>query len=254
MRGLGILLLLFAGVQSARSQDYPRWFLDQEAVPCARTAVGYSPLWFHKDSSAVQAARNAHRNFVRQQESVVELGQAFWTTEIGNAWMGGDFKISIDSLSYLNAESDTDAAAFAFRSDFVMALCAGSECTVPDSLKEVVEMPDDEPDWVLAVPQSRSRFYSVGVAPRYFYEMSSWEAAERMALIGLAKAGGDSLAAIEKSAAGSGQEVLNEHVSVTIRDYEVVARWCDETNGVFYVLMSVEKDDVESEPVRTGPR
>ncbi len=252
MRALGIIIVLFAAVLQARSQDYPRWFLDQEAVPCARTAVGYSPLWFHKDSSAVQAARNAHTNLARQHESVVQLGQAFWTTEIGNAWMGGDFKISTDSLSCLNVESDTNAAAVAYRSDFAIALCAGSECTAPDSLKEVVRMPDDEPDWVLAVPQSRSRFYSVGVAPRYFYEMSSWEAAERMALIGLAKAGGDSLAAIEKSSPGSGQEVLNEHVSVTIRDYEVVARWCDETNGVFYVLTSVEKDNVQSEPVRTA--
>lgn len=166
--------------------------------------------------------------------------------------MGGDIKVSIDSLSYLNAESDTDAAAVAFRPDFVIALCGGGACTVPDSLKQITRMPVDEPEWVLETPQCSSRLFSVGVAPRYFYEMSSWEAAERMALTGLAKAGGDSLAAIEKSAAGSGQEILDEHVRVSIKDYQVMARWCDETNGVFYVLMSVEKDDVESEPVRTG--
>ena len=73
-----------------------------------------------------------------------------------------------------------------------------------------------------------------------------------MALLGLAKVGGDSLAAIEKSAAGSGQEVLNEHVWVVIRDYRVMARWCDEANGVFYVLVSVRKDGIESQPVQTG--
>jgi hypothetical protein len=75
-----------------------------------------------------------------------------------------------------------------------------------------------------------------------------------MALIGLAKAGGDSLAAIEKSAAGSGQEVLSEEATVAIHNYQVNARWCDEANGVFYVLMSAEKDDVKGSSVRNGTR
>ena len=249
-----MLMVLLVATLSAQPQSYPRWFLEQGTLLCKLSAAGYSPLWLSKDSSLAQAARDARGNLVRQRETVVELGQAFWTTEAGTSWMGGEFKLSIDSSAYLKSLRDASAVTVCFCSDFVIALASDGASELPDLMKETVRMPKDEPGWVRETPSDATRYYSVGVSPRYFYEMSSWMSAERMALIGLAKAGGDSLAAIEKSAAGSGQEVLSEEATVAIHYYQVNARWCDEANGVFYVLMSAEKDDVNGSSVRYGTR
>lgn len=246
MRGLGVLLILMGGVQIARSQYYPRWFLEQGAIECATTAVGYAVRGFYADSSVSQASLNARMNLARQQDATVEMKQAFWTTEIGTAWMGGDVRIAYDSLALSKARSDTGRAAFSVSPGYVVALASDGGCPIPDSLLEEVVMPPEEPSWVYGTPADRTLLYSLGAAPKYYYETSSWQSAERMALLGLAKAGGDSVAAIEKSAGGSGQEVLDESVSVRIGNYRVVARWYDSRNEIYYVLMSVKRDDMIS--------
>lgn len=245
MRGFGVLFCLCLCVQTGRSQLYPRWFLEQGALKCGMTAVGYANKGFYKDSSASQAAGNARRNLVRQRRSVVSGSQAFWATEAGTAWMGGDLKISADSSAPQQVAKDTGAAEVYFGENMVVSLYIEGDCELPDSMKEPVRVPAEEPAWVRGTLNEGLRIYSVGVAPRYFYESSSWEAAERMALLGLAKEGGDSVAAIEKTTTGSGQQVLNEHISVVLHDYEIIARWFDSNDQVFYVMMCVDKGNVE---------
>lgn len=246
MRGLVGLFCFLLCMQTGVSQTYPRWFMEQGTLGCSVTAVGYAAKGFYNDSSVAQAVRNAHRNLAMQRRAIVQGGQAFWTTEAGTAWMGSDLKISVDSSALQRASPDTSKADVFFASDFAMALATDGTCGVADSMKTPVKMSLEEPSWVHMMPRDARQIFSVGVAPRYYYEASSWKAAERMALVGLAREAGDSLAAIEKSAGRSGQEVLNEQVSVVLREYEVRARWYDRTNGVFYVLMSIDRSGVEA--------
>lgn len=246
MRGLWTGILMLACVQIAQPQSYPKWFLEQGKLECGATAVGYANRGFYVDSSASLAARNARRNMAMARSVVVAGGQAFWTTEAGTAWMGGDFKVKVDSSALQAVSSDTERADVFYGSDFVAALVTAEGCTIPDSMKQLTSMPSEEPSWLMNMPRDTWYLFCTGVSPKYYHEASSWETAERRAVVGLAKEAGDSLAAIEKSAAGSGQEVLDEQVSVVLHDCRVLARWCDRVNGIYYVLMSVRKADVET--------
>ena len=248
MRGMGVLLCLVVCMGTARSQSYPRWFLEQGSLRCGLTAVGYSNKGFYKDSSASQAARDARQNLARQRMTAVAGSQAFWTTEAGTAWMGGDLKVSVDSAALKTAATDTGKAEVYFGDEMIIALFTANGCDLPDSMKILQTMPAQEPSWVRGMLSTSSRIYAMGVAPQYFYESSSWEAAERMALLGLAREGGDSVIAMEKKAPGSGQQVLNEHVSVALRDFEIVARWFDARDQVFYVLMAADRRNIARYP------
>ncbi len=250
MRSLGVLLCLVACMGTARSQSYPRWFLEQGLLKCGLTAVGYSNKGFYKDSSASQAARDARQNLVRQRMTLVAGDQAFWTTEAGTAWMGGDLTVSVDSAALKTAAADTGKAEIYFGDDMIISLVTLSGCDLPDSMKELSGMPVEEPSWVRGMPSASSRIYSMGVAPRYFYESSSWEAAERMALLGLAREGGDSVIAMEKNVPGSGQQILNEHVSVALRNFGINARWFDARDQVFYVLMAADRRNIAEHPAK----
>lgn len=245
MRGFGVMFGLLVLAQAARPQTYPRWFLEQGSLGCGTTAVGYANRGFYVDSSASQAVYNARQNLARQRMAVVSGGQAFWATEAGTAWMGGDLNVAYDSSALRSVAADTGAAETYDTGRLILSFVSGGSVDLPDSMKAAVKMPDAEPAWVHTLRNDDSRMHSVGVAPEYFYETSSWAAAERMALLGLAREAGDSVAAIEKATVGSGQQVLSEEVSVVLRDYGIVARWFDEKNRVYYVLMAVEKNKFE---------
>ncbi len=245
MRGLGVLLCLLWFGQTVRAQSYPRWFLEQGGLGCGLTAVGYAATGYYEDSSASLDVRTAKQNLAREQMTVIAGGQSFWATEAGTAWMGSDFRIAVDSSALRNAVADTGNAELFFAGDMVLALVSRGKCDIPVSMNEPVSVSPKEPKWVHSSENNDRRIFAVGVAQKYFYESSSWEAAERMALVGLAKECGDSVIAIQKQVTGSGQQVLNEEISVTLRDYAVVARWYDAKNRVFYVLISVERRNIE---------
>ena len=248
MRGMGVLLCLVACLDTAESQTYPKWFLEQGKLRCGLTAVGYCNKGFYEDSSASQATRDARQNLARQSITVVAGSRAFWTTEAGTAWMGGDLAVSVDSAALKTAATDTGKAEIYFGDDMIISLVSSSVCELPDSMREMRTIPTEEPSWVRGILDTSSRIYSVGVAPRYFYELSSWEAAERMAMLGLAREGEDSVIAMEKNVPGSGQQVLNEHVSVALRNFSIVARWFDARNQVFYVLMATDRANIAKYP------
>lgn len=252
MRGFGVVFSLLVLVQSVRPQSYPRWFLEQGTLGCGMTAVGYSNRGFYIDSSASQAAYNGRQNLARQRMAVVSGGQAFWATEAGTAWMGGDIRVSYDSSALRRSSTDTAAPEIYDTGKIILSLVSSGALAVPDSMKEVMKMPAAEPSWIHALPNDGSWIHSIGVAPDYFYETSSWAAAERMALVGLAREAGDSVAAIEKTSTGSGQQVLSEQVSVVLHDYGIVARWFDPRNRVFYVLMAVKKGSFERHTSGSG--
>ncbi len=244
MRSIGVLIFLVLFSNAARPQLYPRWFLEQGSLECGLTAVGYSNKGFYEDSSASQTSRNARQNLARQRMTTVEGGQAFWATEAGTAWMGSDLRMSVDSAALKRAAADTGAAEVYIGAEMVISLVVSGNCAIPDSMKKLVPMGIEQPAWIHGTPSTNSCIFSLGVAPAYFYETSSWESAERMAIVGLAKEAGDSLIAMEKNVTGSGQAILNEQVSVVLRDFGVVARWFDARERIYYVLAAVDRKNI----------
>jgi hypothetical protein len=92
------------------------------------------------------------------------------------------------------------------------------------------------PEWTEHPPQEGGCSYAVGVAPAYYYEMSSWDEAERNARLNLARTIRIKVGAIQQMAVQD-QALQREQLSVVLRNAQTVARWVDPREGIYYVLV-----------------
>ncbi len=229
------LLLISAAV--CFGQQYPRWFLDPEALSCGSVAVGFSLSYFHTSSSDSIAFADACMNLSRLHYTELTGGEAYWTTEAGVYWMGNNFKEKTDSTYLRDMLSRAERLDSCTSGQMTIMLAADDGCRIPDSLRSLVECPEAQPDWVENIPQIPGYIYAEGVAPQYFYESSSWETAEERAMFNLARSVKLSVEALQKMNGSSGQEIRNEEISVALKDVRVARRWRDAVRGLCYVLV-----------------
>lgn len=234
MRAAAILLL--ANV-ACFAQAYPRWFLDPGDLQCGLTACGYARNYFHKKSSDSVAFVDGCQNITRDRYAKIEGGEAYWATEAGVYWMGNDLKEAIDSSFLRQSVSTCKKLAAYSDNEMTIVLVSESDCSLSPSMREIVKCPRDRPDWVDSFPQQSGFIYDEGVAPEYFYESSSWQSAERKARFNLARDLKSTVSALEKLNNSSGQAISNEDISAELRNIQVVRRWRDVRDGLYYVLV-----------------
>jgi len=237
MPPLIVLVVLLATGTNCLCQTYPRWFLDPVNVNCGPAAAGYVVPSFHKTSSDSEAYLKACENLTRHHEVELSGSESYWQTEAGVYWMDNTFTEKIDSAYYLDIVSRAKKLANRSSKNMTIVLASENDCSLPDSLQAVIQCPKKQPAWVETVPQSDKYIYAVGVAPEYFYETSSWESAEKKARFNLARDFKVTLKAMQKDESRSGQEIRTEDISVTISHSEVVYRWKNSKQGLYYVLM-----------------
>lgn len=238
-----IFLLVFSQlcVAPCFGQSYPGWFLNPSEIECEKIAVGFANPSFYPDSAASYAIRNGYENFVRQNRTEIKGGQAFWNTEAGMYWMGSSFTERFDSTRIDRAASSLLPVDTLATEHFVAVLLADPGCRLENQSgnhQSPVDLP--EPSWIEGPPRDRSYDYAVGLAPEYYYESSSWREAEMLARRNLARTVYTKMQVLQKIGA-QGQEILNEEVSVVLRNLEVVSRWRDSEDKIFYVLIRMPK-------------
>ena len=237
-----VLLSVGFVVQTSFAQTYPAWFLEQGTVCAGRVTVGYADPSYYPDSSISRAAKNARENFGRQLKTHVQGGQLFWATEGGTYWMGADFREQFDAAASESALSLLVPVDSLVNSSMTLVLLADRTCQIDRAALQRVALSGDAPRWTETLPQDGQYFYAVGVASEYYYEMSSWNAAERNARRNLARSVVVAVASLQKLSSREGQDIRREEVSVSLHHIEVVARWRDRTNGIFYVLLRAPKE------------
>ncbi len=230
-----ILAVFAAAAGVCNGQVYPSWFL--EPVNPGETASGYTQNFFLQSSSDSAAYLKACENLARQHYTEFRGGEAFWQTEAGVYWMGDNFSEELDSSYLGDLLSHAKKVAEYSNKDLTFVLVSKGDLTILDSMNSAVECSLKEPPWVEALPEDNSYVYAEGVAPKYFYESSSWDAAENKARFNLARNVKVKLETMQKVEDQSGQEIRNEEVSEMLHDIEVVHRWQDSTRGLFYVLV-----------------
>lgn len=151
--------------------------------------------------------------------------------------MGDNFTEKIDSMFLNNVFTNAKKVATYSTKNMTFVLAAEGDVAIPDSMRSIVKCGRREPGWVEAIPQGGGYVYAEGVAPQYFYESSSWEAAEKRARFNLARNIKVTLETMQKVNDQSGQEIRSEEVSEDLRDIEVVYRWRDAAYGLYYVLI-----------------
>lgn len=228
-------------VNAAYGQSYPNWFLNQGTITCGLAAVGYASPSFYRDSSISQAAQNAAVNVGRLQMTHISGGQAFWSTEGGTYWMGANFREEFDTLATVRALRSQKVLDSFVTSGFVAVLCGDSTCAGDPSLRMLTEIRSPAPLWTESIPRDEQFVYAVGMAPEYYYELSSWQEAERAARLNLARNVFTQIKALQKVGGREGQEIRNEEMAVTLKYQQIVARWRDPKEKIFYILIRMPK-------------
>ncbi|MGD0337698.1 MAG: LPP20 family lipoprotein [Bacteroidota bacterium] len=236
LRIAGLLTLLAQGLGA---QPYPKWFVHQGDILCKEIAVGYANPSFYPDSAVSEAVRNGTENYVRQQRCSIAGGQAFWSTEIGTFWMGENFKERFDTSAVETAAKKLEVIKKYISRSIVLVLLSSSD-SAGIEIKEPVESKQLTvvPQWIGVLPSDSEYIYAVGMAPKYFYERSSWIEAERMARRNLARSVYVDIKALQKMGR-QGQEIQNEELSISLKNIEVVSRWRDVNKGIFYMLLKM---------------
>lgn len=232
---LKILILFLAVNVGCLAQTYPGWFLSPTNL--SGTATGYTQNFFVQNSSDSVAFLRACENLAHQHYTEFKGGEAYWQTEAGVYWMGNNFAETIDSAYLRNVLTGAKKIAEYSTKSMTFVLVSGSDLTISDSMLSMMKCSRQEPGWVEAIPETSGYMYAEGVAPQYFYESSSWEAAEKRARFNLARNMKVTLETMQKVDDQSGQEIRNEEVYEELHDIEVVYRWRDAARGLFYVLV-----------------
>jgi len=241
LRLLPFLFLVLSGVSFA--QQYPVWFLNQGDIECNSVTVGYARRSYYGDTTAIKYAfMNAAENFVKQSSISISGDQNFWTTALGNAWMGSSIKESYD-ISMVGKVAETIAILDTFKlKDFLMVLTSKSECDLLEEEKNLVLiLENSKPAWLVSLPSDENYIYAIGSSESYHYNENSWLTAEKNARLVLARSLNLQTKSVQKISSNESQAVLNESLSIQINDIKIVNRWIDSKSRIYYVLIRCRK-------------
>lgn len=241
---IGILfMIVFCVSPASYAQVYKKWFLNQSDIRCKAISVGYAIHSYFQDTTAIKLAfRNACINFVRNKQDRISGGEAFWATGIGTFDMGNNFTETYDTTMVPYYEKQFFIIDTLAEKNFVAVLTSFKGCKLrPGELKGRFINISNQPDWVEAPPRDKNYYYSVGMSPGYFYEKSSWLEAEKSARLALASSISTYVESLQLMDFYSSQDIENRALSVTLNNVQIVSRWRDINNNIFYVLMKMPK-------------
>ena len=216
-------------------QEYPAWFLHPGSI-AVKTYVGYSNPTYIIDSAVSKAYLDGKKNSIIQSGFRVKGGQGFWSTEGGNYWMGDDYEELYDT----GAVSKISLAIIDtfFKDRVTMLLLANENQIPPAGIKNRERLSENTiPEWTNKIPETSGFIYSVGLSPKYYYEKSSWQEAEKSARINLAKQKRIKIMSLQKSTRDYAEEIKNTEIDITLSNIDILERWIDLKKGIFYVLM-----------------
>lgn len=225
---------------SAKAQTYPRWFLYPGEIRSARVAAGFVQPALNPDSASMYAFRRGCTAYAMHKRLVVEGGEIFWSTEGGNAWMGSDISAVYDTSLAERAESEFRLLATYHDKNKIITLAGDSSVVLDEAMRTPVPIGTLQmPVWVETLPNEPRTVFAVGQSEEYYYETSSWELAERIARLALARQIGTRVLGLQKLDEVEGQDIRHDTFAAELHDIRVVARWRDVKKKIFYVLMAM---------------
>lgn len=217
-------------------QVYPYWYLNQGEIDSEDNSVGVARLGFYVDSSFAIAKKEAIMNYIRYKETKISGGQAFWNTEAGKYFISNRFREEFDTLKALSLINDFKTVDSIICKDFVAVLVSKNE-NIKISLTDRISVDSfEKPLWVNKLPEDENYYYDIGCSQFYFYELSSWLTAEKQGRFGIAKQLGVNIKSLQKLDDFEGQEIQDEDYCVVVKNMELIGRYKDNYNKIFYVL------------------
>jgi hypothetical protein len=225
------------------SQTYPRWFLYPGEVKCSRsvTVITHPPTYY-RDSAIAHGFRLGCDLMARYTNMQVIGGQAFWATEAGVHSMGAKYEQQYDTslaIFYMMSKSVLDSY---IDREKTLVLVGDSTCGVGEALSARMEvMRIKQPKWVEDLPIDPRYHYGVGFSEEFYYDASSWQTAEKNAVMALARSIQITMKSMQKMDEKEAQDIRDEELNVYLQNVEVVARWKDFKKKIYYVLTRMRK-------------
>jgi len=236
------LLFVVLSVNSF-SQQYPKWFLYPGEVKCSpHITVITSPPTYYRDSAIAQGFRMGCDLLARYTHMQISGGQTFWATEAGISSMGAKYEQHYDTLltdEYLSSLQVMDSY---IDKQKTLVLVGDSSCPVSDDAALLVSLESiKQPKWVEELPADKMYQFGVGFSEQFYYDISSWQWAEKNAYMALARSIQVKMQSMQKKDVIEAQDIRNEEIDVHLQNVEIVARWKDVKKKIFYVLARMKK-------------
>lgn len=217
----------------AQEPQYPRWFV--EGVEDDGLTVGYSTAFHHPDSSMAYALRDGAGSIVKARGLRIRSEEGFARVAGGLRFMGRIVHEEVDSSEVETVMAQAQAVdTITVGRSYIVLVAIGEEIPSVDTARG--PMSGKRPGWADAPPTGKKAVYAVGVARRYHYEHHSWQEAERVARLELARTVLARVRHVSKRADGSLESVIVSETDVVLRSVRIVKRWLDREGNVCYVL------------------
>ena len=224
----------------AQAQVYPRWFLYQGEIRSPRIGVGFVQPALRPDSAARYAFRLGCTEYAMHNYCSVVGGETFWATEGGTAWMGSDITVRYDTSLAERVQREFRILDAYHDKKKTITLAGDSAVELDNAMRANIPVASIRmPVWVETLPSTPKTVFAVGAAQEYFYETSSWELAERIARLALARQIGTQVAGRQKLDEREGEDLRHDEFAAELRDIRVIARWRDLKKKIFYVLVAM---------------
>lgn len=216
------------------AKQYPLWFLEPDQLSNNTTAVFLQSVYNSKQIDTLAAA-NGWEQMVKGNSIRIIGSENFWSFDFGTMSTGAFYQEEYDTVKAQTIPSDIEVLDRFMLEDkssiFLLALKADNQ----QDFNKLLTLSQKEPDWVTTTPENQQFRYAIGISPAYYYEKSSWQEAEKNALLNIAK-NNFKIKTFFKKDQNSADEQKEIDYESTIANFKICKRWYDETNNVFYVL------------------
>ncbi len=238
---MAIFALLGAISYGESVQDqagYPAWFWHPPDPDGSSYAVGFLQPCLDNDSSLALAKSIAIWNVLSQSKIRVSTVSGIAGTNPNIIYMGQDVQFRIDSLGYDGIYDDyviLDKHYIGY--DYLLTVLVGPKSDSADFADRNQQC--DYGDWTHEIPHDNENLYSMGSAPEYYYQSSSWKEALKNALVEMAHQISSEIKSLYKYEGHNVYKTVLEEGDVFLMNWWVAARKYNPENKTYNVLIKM---------------
>lgn len=238
-----ILLLFFLFEVGINAQSFPNWFLNKPTNK--RCTVGIVQTSFYNDSCYKYAFEKAIEKAAMYYKLKINLKQSFIAAIDKKYWTFFHKKENYDTtLIGYYTDLCTKVDSFQNLKLTFMMISEEKQNFLKANLVNISQV--TQPDWTENIPRDNTYYYSVGIAEEYYYLTSSWDAAENSAILELAKSKFIRINSILETESGNFLNTIlefqDEKTETELNNIQILSRWYDIKNKIYYVLARCDKN------------
>ena len=239
-----LFLILIVFNTSVSGQSLPSWFVHPQELK-SRCSIGIVQTSFFKDSSYFYAFKKACENAIMQKECKVLVRTSFLGTTDKTYWEDYFEKIEFDTSILQDSYTRFKIVDSIQTENITIALIAEKKnININRNLINIEN--EQKPEWIKNIPQLNGFFYSVGQSEDYYFTTSSWDIAEKSAILGLARRKFQYIKSDytreQSNFLDNVVDLRKEIVFAHLKNIEILSRWYDIKNKIYYVLARCDKN------------